>query len=71
MVYVARMRLTCDSRFDRLTGFCVMRIGIWNVSATALLGLAISFIAKDLTVPLTGFAVLGVLDRIIVGRLSR
>jgi hypothetical protein len=48
-----------------------MRIGIWNVSATALLGLAISFIAKDLTVPLTGFAVLGLLDRIIVGRLAR
>lgn len=71
MVYVARVILTCDSRIDRLTGFCVMRIGIWNVSATALLGLAIAFIAKDLTVPLTGFAVLGLLDRIVMSRLAR
>lgn len=48
-----------------------MRIGIWNVSATALLGLMIAFIAKDLTVPLAGFALLGMLDRIVVGRLAR
>lgn len=42
-----------------------MRIGFWNVSATALLGLAIAFIAKDLTVPFVGFAALGLLDRIV------
>jgi hypothetical protein len=48
-----------------------MRIGIWNVSATALLGLAIAFVAKDLTVPLAGFALLGTLDRIVAGRSVR
>lgn len=41
-----------------------MRIGFWNVSATVVLGLAIAFIAKDLTMPLAGFALLGILDRI-------
>lgn len=48
-----------------------MRIGIWNVSATALLGLAITFIIKDLTVPLTAFALLGVLDRLVGSRFAR
>jgi len=71
MVYVACALLTCDSRFDRLTGFCVMRIGIWNVSVTAVLGLAISFVAKDLSVPLMGFALLGIVDRIVVDMLAR
>ena len=48
-----------------------MRIGIWNVSVTAVLGLAISFVAKDLSVPLMGFALLGIVDRIVVDMLAR
>jgi hypothetical protein len=42
-----------------------MRIGLRNSVTTAILAVALSFVAKDLSVPLMGLSLFGLFDRLI------
>lgn len=48
-----------------------MRIGLRNYPVTAVLAVAIAFIAKDLAMPLLAVSLMGLIDRLIAAPLLR